>query len=243
MIRPPGLLPSGNIVTTFPVSPRLLDICYHIELADRGVGSATNSRCLLCTVNVRQGRLDEAHTLLEKAREKTSSPPSTWEKQSLLWSEHALAAAERRWLDALSAAETAAGHYAQLELPWEWALALIEWAEIHLARGESADYERAKALYREALAIFQKLENANYANLVDERLRALRAKTFAMTLAHEKVTQELTQAGRIQESFLPEEIPEIPGWQISAKLRPARETSGDFYDFIHLPNGQYVFCS
>jgi hypothetical protein len=50
--------------------------------------------------------------------------------------------------------------------------------------------------------------------------------------------QELTLAGRVQASLLPFELPQIPGWQISATWRPARETSGDFYDFIPLPGGR-----
>jgi hypothetical protein len=46
--------------------------------------------------------------------------------------------------------------------------------------------------------------------------------------------QELTLAGKVQASLLPEVTPEIAGWQISAYWKPARETSGDFYDFIPL---------
>ncbi len=55
---------------------------------------------------------------------------------------------------------------------------------------------------------------------------------------YRKVGQELALAGEIQTSFLPNKLPEIAGWQLAATLEPARETSGDFYDFISLPNGQ-----
>jgi sigma-B regulation protein RsbU (phosphoserine phosphatase) len=47
--------------------------------------------------------------------------------------------------------------------------------------------------------------------------------------------QELALAGRMQASLLPKDPPEVPGWQITATLRPASEASGDFYDFVRLP--------
>lgn len=50
--------------------------------------------------------------------------------------------------------------------------------------------------------------------------------------------QELTLAGRVQASLLPEGPPEMPGWQIATTWKPARETSGDFYDFVPLPNNR-----
>jgi serine phosphatase RsbU (regulator of sigma subunit)/anti-sigma regulatory factor (Ser/Thr protein kinase) len=54
----------------------------------------------------------------------------------------------------------------------------------------------------------------------------------------ERIEQELRVAQLIQQQFLPEELPDLPGWQFGAYYGPAREVGGDFYDFIKLPEGQ-----
>ncbi|HEX2156141.1 MAG TPA: SpoIIE family protein phosphatase [Actinomycetes bacterium] len=54
----------------------------------------------------------------------------------------------------------------------------------------------------------------------------------------ERIEQELRVAQLIQQQFLPEELPNLPGWQFAAFYGPAREVGGDFYDFIKLPEGQ-----
>lgn len=65
---------------------------------------------------------------------------------------------------------------------------------------------------------------------------ALRKLQKQLQDANRRMAQELTLAGEVQTSFLPHDLPDISGWQISATLRPAREMSGDFYDFISLPD-------
>jgi serine phosphatase RsbU (regulator of sigma subunit) len=65
-----------------------------------------------------------------------------------------------------------------------------------------------------------------------------RAQVHAETLSAHKMAQELAFAGQIQASFLPDEVPAVEGWGIAASLTPARQTSGDFYDFIPLDDGK-----
>jgi serine phosphatase RsbU (regulator of sigma subunit) len=71
--------------------------------------------------------------------------------------------------------------------------------------------------------------------------QAYQAEMYAQALTYQKMSQELALAWQIQASFLPDETPDIPGWQLAVALEPARETSGDFYDFIELADGRLAF--
>jgi DNA-binding NarL/FixJ family response regulator len=68
---------------------------------------------------------------------------------------------------------------------------------------------------------------------VDDDLKPLAISFSASSPAGDVRDREMKMAGRIQADILPEKPPEIPGWDISVYLSSARETSGDFYDFIH----------
>jgi serine phosphatase RsbU (regulator of sigma subunit)/predicted ester cyclase len=57
-------------------------------------------------------------------------------------------------------------------------------------------------------------------------------------IERERVDQELRVARRIQQASLPNEVPELEGWQISPYYQPAREVGGDFYDFHPLSEGR-----
>lgn len=48
----------------------------------------------------------------------------------------------------------------------------------------------------------------------------------------QRASQELEMAWRIQAGILPAGAPTVRGWDMSARLEPAHETSGDFFDFI-----------
>lgn len=49
-----------------------------------------------------------------------------------------------------------------------------------------------------------------------------------------KIEHDVQIARQIQAGFLPEQMPQIPGWEITASFHPAREVAGDFYDAFML---------
>lgn len=52
----------------------------------------------------------------------------------------------------------------------------------------------------------------------------------------ERIYSELEDARQIQQSLLPEEPPQMEGFEISGTSIPAREVSGDFYNYLSLGN-------
>jgi serine phosphatase RsbU (regulator of sigma subunit)/predicted ATPase len=206
-----------------------------IAISDRGIGDSAGATFLLSMVRARQARFQEARELLEKAREKTRAVPVIGNELSLAWAEALLAISEKRWTAGLSAYETGVGICARLGLRWMWARLLLGWAEALVGRGNPGDQDRAWGLYLESSARFQAIGAAGYVERIEKRLKSLREQALAQAAAHREITREMAQARRLQASFLPQETPRIPGWDLAAKLEPARETSGDYYDFIPLP--------
>jgi sigma-B regulation protein RsbU (phosphoserine phosphatase) len=57
----------------------------------------------------------------------------------------------------------------------------------------------------------------------------------------ERLEHELALARQIQSSLLPANCPHLPGYELAAEWRSARQVSGDFYDFFPLPGGKWGF--
>ena len=55
----------------------------------------------------------------------------------------------------------------------------------------------------------------------------------------ERIEQELRVARLIQQTLLPKQLPNLPGYQLAAYYQPAREVGGDFYDFLELDDGRF----
>jgi sigma-B regulation protein RsbU (phosphoserine phosphatase) len=54
--------------------------------------------------------------------------------------------------------------------------------------------------------------------------------------------QELERAREIQESLLPEDIPQLPGFEVATAWRPARVVGGDYFDVLRLGENRLAIC-
>ncbi|GAB4577579.1 MAG: hypothetical protein Fur0022_03100 [Anaerolineales bacterium] len=70
------------------------------------------------------------------------------------------------------------------------------------------------------------------------RIAQLARQQLVEAQERERIENELRVARVIQETLLPKQIPQLAGWALDAFWQPAREVSGDFYDFIELPDGR-----
>jgi serine phosphatase RsbU (regulator of sigma subunit)/class 3 adenylate cyclase len=205
------------------------------KISGGGIGRKIWPCCLLSMIQSYKGNIEAANILLDEAREAVSPQTSAIDQGWLLITEARLAAAGQNWAEMMAACESACMLFEDLSMRWWRARILMEWARAYTSRAEPEDYKRARALLREASSLFSEMGVDNYRSIVEESLQALE---LDQTLAYQNVALEMAHAGKIQEDFLPEVVPDIPGWQLAATLDPARETSGDFYDFINLPGGR-----
>ena len=60
------------------------------------------------------------------------------------------------------------------------------------------------------------------------------ARMHQTLLEKQRLVKDMEFAPTVQESFLPQTLPELPGYLFSAHYTPALEVGGDFYDFIPL---------
>lgn len=65
-----------------------------------------------------------------------------------------------------------------------------------------------------------------------------RARDHATVLEQRRIKGELEVAKHIQQTFLPDDNPRIPGFDIAGLNIPSAEVGGDYYDFINIIDGQ-----
>ena len=57
-------------------------------------------------------------------------------------------------------------------------------------------------------------------------------------LDRQRIEREFQLAREIQQTFLPSQVPPIPGWAMDVHWETARQVGGDFYDYFLLPDGR-----
>ncbi len=55
-------------------------------------------------------------------------------------------------------------------------------------------------------------------------------------VVRERLETEVQLARQIQQTFIPESLPQPAGWELAARWKTARQVGGDFYDVMELPN-------
>jgi DNA-directed RNA polymerase subunit F len=71
-------------------------------------------------------------------------------------------AAEKRWSESFTTFQEAADLLDRAEARFPRTIFLQDWAQAHLQRGTQEDLERARELYREALAEFESMGSPGY---------------------------------------------------------------------------------
>jgi sigma-B regulation protein RsbU (phosphoserine phosphatase) len=74
------------------------------------------------------------------------------------------------------------------------------------------------------------LENAKLYDTLNEAFHQLEKAKETIEAYSNALTAELEKGRHMQRTFLPEKMPDIPGWKIEARFYPAKQVSGDFYD-------------
>jgi serine phosphatase RsbU (regulator of sigma subunit) len=95
-----------------------------------------------------------------------------------------------------------------------------------------------KLLSTLALQTATAIENAR---LFERTVQAARERERLMALhqqaevARAKLENELDLAARIQANLFPAQLPRLPGYELAARNRPARQCGGDYYDALVVP--------
>jgi serine phosphatase RsbU (regulator of sigma subunit) len=188
-------------------------------------------------LKARQGKPDEATSWMEKSNQRMPERHSTWDDRNLIQSTLEIAAARKDWDRAIEQVEKLVQLDQRLGFRIFHSRNLLSWADLLISRNNPGDLENAQVLLNQALDEYAQMGIGHYPEIARGRLRTIQQRLLAQTLDHEKMTRELKKARLVQESLLPLTPPSLPGWDIQVLFEPAHETSGDFYDFLKLSNG------
>jgi sigma-B regulation protein RsbU (phosphoserine phosphatase) len=106
---------------------------------------------------------------------------------------------------------------------------------LHHSQPEHFGSEMVEQMQATSDQIALTLENARLYGKLDESYRSLNRSKQKIEAYSKALDDELEKGKQIQRDFLPDQIPELPGWEIATYFAPAKQVSGDFYDVFLLP--------
>src|SRR5436190_3861819 len=119
---------------------------------------------------------------------------------------------------------------------------LTQLLKMHHGEFDALMHRHPDLAYEMVRVLSTRLRDANNATIRDlqDKNRQLTQAYLDLQTAQsqiieqETLARELQVARNIQEHMLPRSLPNMPGFDFSARMVPARVVSGDFYDFIPL---------
>jgi phosphoserine phosphatase RsbU/P len=93
--------------------------------------------------------------------------------------------------------------------------------------------DRSKRFTQDDLKLL--ISVANQASIAMQNARLL-----ADEVRRERVMRDLQIAEQVQRSFLPQQLPAVPGYEFYAHYKSAMTIGGDYYDFAELPDGRWA---
>jgi serine phosphatase RsbU (regulator of sigma subunit) len=191
----------------------------------------------IAILRARQGRLVEAQDWLVKNRTGVATRFSVWDDRLTGEGEVEIAIARQNWNEAIQETEKLTQMEQHLGFRAHAAISLVVWANLLIKRGNTDDLDTAQTILRQALAEFNEMGIGHYPDIALNMLKIIQARQRTQSVQNVQMTKELRKARKVQESLLPANPPVLPGWEMAVLLEPAHETSGDFYDFLMLPDG------
>jgi sigma-B regulation protein RsbU (phosphoserine phosphatase) len=144
--------------------------------------------------------------------------------------------ADDRWLDLPDQPYTVRSALAVPILRDEKLLGLLT-----LLHAQTGHFKRETAELMELTAgqIAIALENARLYAKLEKSYHSLEHAKEKIENYSNALNAELEKGKKIQRDFLPNQVPQVPGWEISTCFHPAYQVSGDFYDAFLLP-GNFI---
>ena len=101
----------------------------------------------------------------------------------------------------------------------------------------AAQLRRIRAIMRSQTTSFSRQISYRYEEY--EALARIMTQQKELSNAYSRLDRECRLVGQIQRRLVPQQEPDIPGFEVATHYRPARQAGGDYYDFFARPEGSW----